>query len=185
MTFSAPIGVAAEDLTIKMNDKFFSKFADVVSDDKRGDLIPNILKGNFTGIMNFEAIITYTAKKMCDECDVAVWDFAETKNRKGVIMYPAEDKSFFVCNANNYSESRVDSRIFGIMISMLAINHASWHFHSKDESLSQTFAEIYYAIREAFYQSVDDLAYDSESDATEEDKEQIRAMSQAVTAFLD
>lgn len=185
MTFAAPIGVSLDHLTIKMNDRFFEKMATVVEGNERAELVPKMMKGSFQGIMNFEAVICHTAKRMCADADVALWDFAKTNNGKSLIMYPAAEDSFLVSNANNYSDNRVDSRIFGIMISIMTFNHASWHFHGKDDALSETFAELYHALSDAFYSTVDAMVHEADSDATVEEKEQISAMSSAVYSFLD
>ena len=185
MSFSAPIGVSVDHLTIKTNETFWDKFVTVVEGNERAELVPKMVKGSFQGMMNFEAMLAYSARKMSENGDVGLWDFAKTNNGKSLIMYPASEDSFFVSNANNYSECRVDSRIFGIMASLIMLNQASWHFHGTDEVLSQTFAELYHALRNAFYDASESIVYDPESTETEEVKEQVRAMSQAVTAFLD
>ena len=71
------------------------------------------------------------------------------------------------------------------MMTLMAFSHGSGRYYNVDEKLSETLAEHYHALRGAFYNLAESIVYDPESQASEEEKEQVRAMSSAITSFLD
>ena len=187
MTYQANIGTEQnKENVIAMPKVFFDKFGARVTDfEDCASLVPKHLKGSIRGVMQFEGLVNHMAKQVCDTCDVALWDFAESADGKAFMMYPAGDKSFKVANHNNYTESHVDAQIFGVMVNMMTFSHASFYYERTDNHLSQAFAEQYHALKNAFYGTVDALVYESTSTLTAEEKEEVKAMSSAVWSFLD
>ena len=189
MNIQSQIGVTAALPAITMSDDFFEKLMTVVEDtdesDDRMELLPTMLKRSLRGLMEFEGLVFDFGKKYSPDSNIGYWLAAKTNQQNSFMMYPSGDKSFHVVNSDNYSECRVDSRIFGIMMTLMAFSHGSGRYYNVDEKLSETLAEHYHALRGAFYNLAESIVYDPESQASEEEKEQVRAMSSAITSFLD
>lgn len=175
---------------ISMNDLFFNKLAKIIPDgEERMALIPAKLNNNLKGIMVLENALYHHADQMAEDNHASVWHSAEINDadKNTFFMFPDTDKPFAISNPTTQSRSLVDARTFGLINTILVFNRLCWHYSETDTVLSQIFVDQYHNLKDAYYQLVDDLAYneDGESEATPEQIEEIKAMSKAVWSQLD
>lgn len=186
MTTVAPIALELEVIT--MSDFFMEKLGKVIEDiDERNDFLPAQFQNNVAASLTFERLVFSNAEKMSEDYTGNFWDFAKTHSGDGFFIYPSSEKSFCIHNQNTYQHSAVDGRIFGLMASLMVFSHASIAFHKTHPTISDMFGGHYHNLRNAFYDCVEILAYDKEgqSEATEEQRSDIKAMSAIVTSYLD
>ena len=178
---------------IKMPEIFLNNFVSIIEDDEeRMEFLPWLMKGNVFHGLTFENLVYQMSEKLTSDYNGGYWDFTKTKkNDVGLMLYGA-NKALTVANQGNYTEATVDGRIFGVIVSMMVASHASFAFYESKPDLAEKMANLYHGLRDAFYATVDALAYpDEEIDyrldvkATDEEIEQIKRMSSTVWSLLD
>ena len=181
--------IALELKVITMSDYFLEKFAQViVSINERNNFLHTKFENDIRAGLVFERAVSVNAGVMSEDYNGGYWEFATAKeNSKAIFMYLDDEKGYVIHNQNTQRTSAVDGRILGLMSCMMSFSHGSFALAKDHPKASNIFTNHYHALRNAFYKCVDELAYNVEgkSDATEEQIEEIKAMSRIVTSYLD
>lgn len=175
---------------IAMPDVFFNEFVNIVAEEDRMDFLPTLI-GNVRDGLMYENASFVLAQQMSSNYKGGYWEFCTLKDGVGGFMMIDSKDSFEVSNPSTYFDAVVDSRVFSVMLAIMLFSHCSFQFYKSNPELAEKMANLYHQTRNAFYSTVDKLAYADEiedappSIATPEEIEQIKAMSSAVYSLLD
>lgn len=166
-----------------MNDAFFNEFASIVKDEKMPDFLPAKFKGNVMWGIGFENIIYSLARKMDSNYTGGSWKFCDCKSNDAFFIYPNSSESFDV--GGFYCNFKVDARVFGVIVNIMAFSHASFSYYESRPELAQLYADHYHKLCAAFYGLADSMNSDDNTTLTAEQKKEIEDMVTVVYRVLD
>lgn len=128
-----------------------------------------------------ENVVCNYARKLSDDYDSGYWEFVDLGKHSltnTFFMYP--DKEVYFCaNADNYSEGYLSGELFGLIVSLFAINVMAW---KTQEELRDHFVNLYHETKDRVSLSLSLIV--KKSDSPEEILE-ARTAQRMIYKFLD
>lgn len=172
--------------TATMNDLFLKTMSEILNKKESHAFLSDRFHEIPNGDTLIEQLINDEATDMSDDYDrnTDYWQLAKNKASDGFFLYPLGDKHYTIRNKNTNQENIVDARVFGFMNNVTVFGKGSFVYYESKPALAKLFAQYYYSLRNAFWETVDALVHDIDSKASAEEKEQIEVMGWVVWSCL-
>ena len=142
----------------------------------RMNFLPKMCGNSF---LMFETALYNIAGALSDNYDGGYWEFVQLKDvQNGFYCFP--DGAVFECENNmNYASGFLDGRLFGLLVSLLALNSLAWKTQGSQQ---ERFVNAFYGVKDKVFDELYDIA------STSEDIEEVlkaRQASKMLYMFLD
>ena len=142
----------------------------------RMNFLPKMCGNSF---LMFETALYNIAGSLSDNYNGGYWEFVQLKDvQNGFYCFP-DDDAFECANNMNYASGFLDGRLFGVLVSLLALNSLAW----KTKGIQQErFVNTFHGVKDKIFDDLYQIATTSEEI---EEVLKARQASKMLYMFLD